>query len=139
MSFDFDRIIETGARVVDSAKNVAVDLAQKGKRQADLLTAQTKLSKAERQLGALVYSLDKNGEENDALVRKYIDAIASIEADITRLKTEEAAEPKATAPYEAPVAAPQPEPETKPAASCPQCGQEVKEDALFCDGCGAQL
>lgn len=141
MNIDVDKILETGAKVVDSAKKTAVELAQKGKKQVDLLDAQAKKSKAERQLGALVYSLAKNGEENELLVKKYIDAIAAIEADIEELRKEVPAEEQ---PREA-----QPEAETgtapeAPAAetgkkTCPQCGAEVEEDALFCNGCGAQL
>lgn len=133
--FDLDRILETGAKVVDSAKKTAVDLAQRGKKQADLLTAQAKQAKAERQLGALVYSLAKNGEQNDLLVRKYIDAIASIEAEIESLKQQVPVEEAAPA---APAAAEEP---ASPAApvTCPQCGAEVEADALFCNGCGAQL
>ena len=30
-------------------------------------------------------------------------------------------------------------PEDNEAKTCPQCGCEVEEDALFCSGCGAQL
>lgn len=136
MNIDVDKILETGAKVVDSAKKTAVELAQKGKKQVDLLDAQAKKSKAERQLGALVYSLAKNGEENELLVKKYIDAIAAIEADIEELQKE--------APAAEPPAEPQAEPEA-PAEegtakkTCPQCGAEVEEDALFCNGCGAQL
>ena len=80
MNIDVDKILETGAKVVDSAKKTAVELAQKGKKQVDLLDAQAKKSKAERQLGALVYSLAKNGEENELLVKKYIDAIGICES-----------------------------------------------------------
>ena len=134
MNIDVDKILETGAKVVDSAKKTAVELAQKGKKQVDLLDAQAKKSKAERQLGALVYSLAKNGEENELLVKKYIDAIAAIEADIEELRKEVPAEEQ---PCEAP-AAPEACAETAK-KTCPQCGAEVEEDALFCNGCGAQL
>lgn len=140
MNIDVDKILEIGAKVVDSAKKTAVELAQKGKKQVDLLDAQAKKSKAERQLGALVYSLAKNGEENELLVKKYIDAIAAIEADIEELRKEVPAEEQpceAPAETEAP-AAPEACAETAK-KTCPQCGAEVEEDALFCNGCGAQL
>lgn len=140
MNIDVDKILETGAKVVDSAKKTAVELAQKGKKQVDLLDAQAKKSKAERQLGALVYSLAKNGEENELLVKKYIDAIAAIEADIEELKKEvPAEEPVCEAPAENEAPA-EPEACAETAKkTCPQCGAEVEEDALFCNGCGAQL
>lgn len=68
VNIDIDRILEAGAKAVDTAKKTATDLAREGKRQTDLLALQGKKAKAERQLGALVYSLAKNGEENRPLV-----------------------------------------------------------------------
>ena len=41
------------------AKNAAMDLAERGKTQAKIVNEQTKLARAQRQLGALVYSLAK--------------------------------------------------------------------------------
>lgn len=137
MSIDLDRLLESGAKVVDSAKKTASDLAKQGKRQADLLAAQSKLARSQRQLGILVYNLARNGEENPLLVKKYIASIATIEAEIEDLKGEAACQyeqaapekhQKATYVYEAP--------QTK---TCPQCGAEMEEDAMFCSGCGAQL
>ncbi len=63
-----------------------MDLAEKGKTQALLVNEQGKLLKAQRQLGALVYSLAKGNEENQPLVDKYIEMIDTIEQEITRLK-----------------------------------------------------
>lgn len=131
MNIDLDKILETGAQLADSAKKTATDLAQKGKKQVDLMNAQTRLSKAQRQLGALVYSLEKNGEKNDLLVKKYVDAISAIEEEIESLKKQES-QTSYTYTYTAPAQ----EPGKK---TCPQCGAEVDEDALFCSGCGAQL
>ncbi|WP_394961314.1 zinc ribbon domain-containing protein [Candidatus Allofournierella merdavium] len=128
VNIDIDRILEAGVKVVDSAKKTATDLAREGKRQTDLLALQGKKSKAERQLGALVYSLAKNGEENRPLVEKYIAAIGALDDKIRELKSQPAAE------GEAPVDVPE-----TPVKNCPQCGREVDEDALFCPGCGAQL
>ena len=51
---DIDKIKEQGLQLVDMAKKTALDLADKGKNQLDLVNAQTRLSKAQRQLGALV-------------------------------------------------------------------------------------
>lgn len=128
VNIDIDRILEVGAKAVDTAKKTAADLAREGKRQTDLLALQGKKSKAERQLGALVYSLAKNGEENRPLVEKYIAAIGALDDKITELKSQPAAEGEA--PAQEPAA---------PGKTCPQCGCEVEEDALFCPGCGAQL
>ena len=155
---DIEMLKEQGLQLVDSAKKTAQDLADKGKNKLDLLNQQARLSKAQRQLGALVYSLHKAGEENPALVEKYIDAVAEVEKAIEEIKAnmtdDERAEVEAqeaaenTAPEAAPEeAAPaedeeiEEEPiqlrgETK---TCPVCKAEVDGDALFCNHCGAQL
>ena len=73
---DIDMLKEQGIQLFDTAKKTAQDIADKGKNQLELLNQQARLSKAQRQLGALVYSLHKAGEENQPLVDKYIDAVA---------------------------------------------------------------
>ena len=120
VNIDIDRILEAGAKAVDTAKKTATDLAREGKRQTDLLALQGKK--------ALVYSLAKTGEENRPLVEKYIAAIGALDDKIHELKNQSAAE------GEAPIDVPE-----TPTKTCPQCGCEVEEDALFCSGCGAQL
>ena len=67
---DIEMLKEQGLQLVDSAKKTAQDLADKGKNKLDLLNQQARLSKAQRQLGALVYSLHKAGEENPALTEE---------------------------------------------------------------------
>ena len=135
---DFNKIKAMGLEYAEKGKNAAMDLAEKGKTQALLVNEQGKLLKAQRQLGALVYSLAKGKEENQPLVDKYIEMIDTIEQEITRLKATltpvEAAEvdfeePEEPAPQDA-------EPARK---TCPQCGAPVSADALFCNKCGAQL
>ena len=144
---DFNRIKEMGLEYAEKGYSAARDLAEKGKTQALILNEQTKLLKAQRQLGALVYSLAKGKEENQPLVDKYIEMIDTIEDEILRLKATltpaEAAEVEFTIHQEdadqepeAPAEAPAPEAARK---SCPQCGAPVSADALFCNKCGAQL
>ena len=153
---DIEMLKEQGLQLVDSAKKTAQDLADKGKNKLDLLNQQARLSKAQRQLGALVYSLHKAGEENPALVEKYIDAVAEVEKAIEEIKanmtederaeveaqeTVEAAEDAAEASAEEEEEIIEEEPvhlrgETK---ICPVCKSEVDGDALFCNHCGAQL
>ena len=131
---DIEMLKEQGLQLVDSAKKTAQDLADKGKNKLDLLNQQARLSKAQRQLGALVYSLHKAGEENPALVEKYIDAVAEVEAQETAENTEpEAAPAEDEEIEEEPI---QLRGETK---TCPVCKAEVDGDALFCNHCGAQL
>ena len=133
---DFNKIKEMGLEYAEKGRNAALDLAEKGRTQAKIVNAQSKLYKAQRQLGALVYSLAKGNEENQPLVDKYIEMIANIEQELSDLKaslepdtviettfeeTEEAADV------------------TDEAKTCPQCGAPVSDDALFCNKCGAQL
>ena len=61
---DFNKIKEMGLEYAEKGKNAALDLAEKGKTQALIVNEQGKLLKAQRQLGALVYSLAKGKEEN---------------------------------------------------------------------------
>lgn len=155
---DIDKIKEQSLQIVDIAKKTAMDLADKGKNQLELINRQTQLSKAQRQLGALVYSLHTTGEENQPLVDKYIQNIADIEADIADIKARmtdtEVAEAERTAGNAADVvdtaeaAAPeeagedeQPDPYDvqHPTKTCPVCNANVDVDALFCNHCGAQL
>lgn len=135
MEFDFDRLREQGVDLANTAKETAVDLANKAGDQVRLLEQQAKLTKAQRQLGALVYSLAKAGEENQPLVDKYIEAIDEIQANIDRLRKGRQ--------EEAPACAPEAEGEAEAAEStakpCPHCGAEQAQDALFCDKCGTQL
>ena len=124
---DFNKIKEMGLEYAEKGRNAAMDLAERGRTQAKIVSEQTKLARAQRQLGALVYSLAKGNEENQPLVDKYIEMISSIEANLNALK--ESLEPTV-------------EKDKKPDTdkkTCPQCGAPVSEDALFCNKCGAQL
>ena len=146
---DIEMLKEQGLQLVDSAKKTAQDLADKGKNKLDLLNQQARLSKAQRQLGALVYSLHKN----PALVEKYIDAVAEVEKAIEEIKAgmteDERAEVEAqeadAAAEDAPEQEQEEEIEEEPiqlrgeTKICPVCKAEVDGDALFCNHCGAQL
>ena len=145
---DFNKIKEMGLEYAEKGKNAALDLAEKGKTQAMIVNEQGKLLKAQRQLGALVYSLAKGKEENQPLVDKYIEMIDTIEQEIARLKSNltpaEAAEVEFVEKEEEPVVEPEAAPadfsaEKETHKACPQCGAPVSDDALFCNKCGAQL
>ena len=79
---DFNKIKEMGLEYAEKGRNAAMDLAERGRTQAKIVSEQTKLARAQRQLGALVYSLAKGNEENQPLVDKYIEMISSIEANL---------------------------------------------------------
>ena len=120
----FDQFKRGAAVLADTALKTGTEIAERGKKQVDLMALRTKLSKAQRELGALVYSLHKNGEENTALVERYIETIAAVEKDIAALEP-------------APAAAMADDAQT--AVYCPQCGAEVDPHAIFCPGCGGKL
>lgn len=159
--FDFNKIKAAGMDVAGKSVDLANDLASRAKRETRILNDQSKLAKAQRELGALVYSLAKNGESNQPLLDKYIDTISALEQEIDQLRAmdqpaqpeepveqvvvdfgaEDAAEPTAE-PVPAPEAAPaDPFADVQPQVGhyCHKCGAPVPEDALFCNRCGAQL
>ena len=153
---DIDMLKEQGIQLFDTAKKTAQDIADKGKNQLELLNQQARLSKAQRQLGALVYSLHKAGEENQPLVDKYIDAVAEVEKSIEELKANMTPEECAACEAEEEEQIIEDEPASAEEAAeekieeepiklrgetkiCPVCKAEVDGDALFCNHCGAQL
>ena len=132
---DFNKIKEMGLEYAEKGRNAAMDLAERGRTQAKIVSEQTKLARAQRQLGALVYSLAKGNEENQPLVDKYIEMISSIEANLNALK-------ESLGPAAEVITHDLDEKDKKPDTdkkTCPQCGAPVSEDALFCNKCGAQL
>ena len=153
---EIDMLKEQGIQLFDTAKKTAQDIADKGKNQLELLNQQARRSKAQRQLGALVYSLHKAGEENQPLVDKYIDAVAEVEKSIEELKANMTPEECAACESEEEEQIIEDEPATGEEAAeeeieeepiklrgetkiCPVCKAEVDGDALFCNHCGAQL
>ncbi len=118
----FDKVKQTAAAAADTALRAADEVAGKGRRQMRILTLSGQLNRAQQQLGALIYALRKNKAENEALVERYVEAIADIEAELAELRG----------------AGARPE-EGKAAASCPVCGAAVDPDALFCPACGEKL
>ena len=60
---DFNKLKEMGLEYAEKGKNAAMDLAERGKTQAKIVSEQAKQAKAQRQLGALVYSLAKDNED----------------------------------------------------------------------------
>ena len=147
---DFNKIKEMGLEYAEKGRNAAMDLAERGRTQAKIVSEQTKLARAQRQLGALVYSLAKGNEENQPLVDKYIEMIANIEQELADLKaslepdtiietTFEEKDEADDVTEDAPAAPTEEKPEADEAKTCPQCGAPVSEDALFCNKCGAQL
>ncbi|MEF9976207.1 MAG: zinc ribbon domain-containing protein [Oscillospiraceae bacterium] len=116
-----ERLAAASAQAVSTAGKAAGSLAAKGKKQVDLIALDNHLAKAQRQLGALIHSLYKTGQENTLLVKRYLETITRIEAQIEELS---GANNTAAATI---------------LNLCPKCGAEVEEDALFCNVCGGKL
>ena len=136
---DFNKLKEMGLEYAEKGKNAAMDLAERGKTQAKIVSEQAKLAKAQRQLGALVYSLAKGNEENQPLVDKYIEMIDSIEQELASLK--EALGPAAveiTRDLEEEPAAADAAPTEEPAAETPAAAEDAPQGLppVRCSGLG---
>ena len=154
---DFNKIKEMGLEYAEKGKNAALDLAEKGRTQAKIVNAQSKLYKAQRQLGALVYSLAKGNEENQPLVDKYIEMIANIEQELSDLKAslepdtviettfEDTEEAAADVTADAAAEPAEEKPEDNEAKTCPQCGAVCRVPkgkgriVITCPRCGNEI
>ena len=117
----FDNLLESSARVADKVAKVTGEYIDKGKDKIDEISLKNELSKAQKQLGVLVYALHKAGEQNDELVQKYIDDIARIEAELEGYKAKEEAVDAEVIKF------------------CQNCGKEVDLDDAFCKNCGCAV
>ena len=92
----FDDLIEKSAELRDLAvrvageafeqsKVVAGEAMDKGKKKMSEISLKADLSKAQKDLGALVYAMHKSGEKDEELLNKYFDDIAEIEEKIAAL------------------------------------------------------
>lgn len=123
---DLEHLKQGTAAAVNAAAKAGARLYDKSKHQVDRIALETKLAKAQRQLGALVYSLHKTGKENPDLVARYLETIAAVERELAACNAPSAS------------AVPQPCDE-QTTVLCPQCGTEVPKHAVFCGGCGEKL
>lgn len=124
----FDNLLENSAKVADKVAKVTGEYIDKGKEKFNELSLENDLSKAQKQLGALVYALHKSGESNDELMNQYIEEIAEIERKLEEVRAEDKDEGTVVIDVE-------PE-EVKELKYCPNCGQNVDEDDSFCKNCG---
>lgn len=115
-----NEVQKAAARAADGALRATGALARKAEEQAKRAALDYRLGRAQRQLGALVYALRRNGAENEALVARYVEIIAQIEAEIAVLSSGAGHAGK-----ERPL--------------CPVCGAPVSADAPFCPACGEKL
>lgn len=119
----FEDFLETSANVADKVAKVAGEYIDKGKDKIDEMSLRNELSKAQRQLGVLVYTMHKSGEHNEELFNQYIADIDRIEKMIESINEEPEIEPA----------------HVEVVKFCPNCGSEVQENDVFCKDCGNKL
>lgn len=122
---DWKQLRNTATEVAGKVVDATGELMEKGKKQVDILSLENQLAKAQRQLGALVYSLHRSGAENPGLMQRYIEEIDNIQRQLDECKND-------VLYSEGPV-------ETGAVRLCSQCGHPVADDAIFCPACGGKL
>ena len=126
----FDNLLENSAKMADKVVKVTGEYIDKGKEKINELSLENELSKAQKQLGALVYALHKTGESNDELVNQYIEEIAKIEKQLEEVRNENGEENV--------VIDIEPE-EIKEVKYCRNCGTDVDSDDAFCKNCSTAV
>lgn len=121
----FEEIIEASAKVADQVAKVAGEYIDKGKDKITKLSLENDMSKAQRQLGALVYVMHKTGENNPELLEQYISDVARIELQLATFKEEEDEQEESCCDNQA--------------KACPICGTELGCCDMFCRACGAKI
>ncbi len=87
MSESLERFLDRAGQVAGATAKAATEAAGRGRDKAEQLALQARMAKMERQLGALVYALRKNDEENEAMVGWYVSEIDRLQAKIADLNT----------------------------------------------------
>ena len=124
----FDNILESSAKMADKVAKVAGEYVDKGKDKIDEMSLKNDLSKAQKQLGALVYALHKSGEENEELVKQYIEEIAKIEAELEEYSKAEPVQAETAEKVQPEIV-----------NFCSNCGKELGTEDAFCRNCGTAV
>ncbi len=114
---DTTKFVDESKRVLTSITDTLAAYANAGKQKIDVFTLEGELSKAQKQLGALVYSLYKTNQEDSELTKQYLDTIDEIYDKIERAKTLS-------------------QPITHQTRHCSGCGGKVGINDVFCAKCG---
>ena len=77
-----DQAVRVAGEAFEQSKVVAGEAMDKGKKKMSEISLKADLSKAQKDLGALVYAMHKSGEKDEELLNKYFDDIAEIEEKI---------------------------------------------------------
>lgn len=82
MEFKLDELVNTVGEMASGAAKATTGLVKKSQDRVNEMALSSKLSKMQRQLGALVYTLRKNEEENEPMVAWYVAEIDRIKAEM---------------------------------------------------------
>ena len=88
MASTFDKVMDTAGRVAAGAAKATGILVNKGYDKVNQATLQAKLAKLHRQLGALVYALEKNGEENKPMISWYVSEIDKVKSKLAAIENQ---------------------------------------------------
>ena len=80
-----DQAVRVAGEAFEQSKVVAGEAMDKGKKKMSEIYLKADLSKAQKDLGELVYAMHKSGEKDEELLNKYFDDIAEIEEKIAAL------------------------------------------------------
>ena len=80
-----DQAVRVAGEAFEQSKVVAGEAMDKGKKKMSEISLKADLSKAQKDLGSLVYAMHKSGEKDEELLNKYFDDIAEIEEKIAAL------------------------------------------------------
>lgn len=117
-----NNISEVCLEAVDKLSYIANKSVAQGKRLVEMAALQKRLASSQRQLGALVYSLNKRGEENTLLVSRYIENITRIEQQLEQIAGKSGAS-EVVQNY----------------IICAICGCKCKKSSAFCPSCGEHI
>ncbi len=115
-----DELKDASAKLADSATKKANEAFDLGKKKMNEMSLENDLAKAQKQLGVLVYTLYKTGEENAELVDEYIQRIVVIETELDNLKSEEDTVEVTGNPV------------------CTACNAPLSNEDKFCKACGTK-
>lgn len=151
-----DQAAKVAGEAFETSKVIANEAMDKGKKKVNLLSLESELAKAERQLGSLYYVMRKTGEVNEELLTQYYNDVAELNEKLDAARAEENSVSEAeteceeTTVEEIPLISAEETCECTEETSlcdesneninvCPNCGSLTEEDDKFCKDCGSEL
>jgi len=153
MSDFFDKLANKGKEFLETAKDTANDLIEKGKDKAEGLKLEHDLTETFTKIGEMFFEKEVNGVEPEGLDELFSKAkeLKAGLADLVKKAEEAAAEKAAEAPAKAEAAVTESVEEAKEAVeeavevaeeemvTCPVCGAKFPKGTATCPICGASL